>query len=130
MKKLLLLTSFVMLFVASCFSQELKKVSRMRVMNYDHRTKEFVNKETTYPKEIYVIIKGGVVHITSTKEQKIYTYGSPEKTNYDTHSVYTWPAVDKDGTSCTFMIKIFNDGSIAYLFLYSSVDLLIEFLMD
>ncbi len=130
MKKLLLLTTFVMLFIVSCFSQEVKKVKRMRVMDYDNRTKEFVDRETTYPKEIYVMIKGGTVYITSTKEHKVYTYGTPEKTSYSTHTVYTWPAIDKDGTACTFMIKIFNDESIAYLFLYPSVDVLIEYLMD
>jgi hypothetical protein len=127
MKKLLLL--FIsMFFVAISFAQELVKVKRMTTMTYDRNKEEWVDGEYTYPSSIYVMIKGSNIIITSAYEQKIYTYGSPEKTEYPTHNAYIWSALDKKGDKLKFIIKIFNTGDVVYMFLYNGIG--VEYLMD
>jgi hypothetical protein len=127
MKKvfLLLICAF---FALTSFSQKFIKVERMTTLRYSDYKQNWEETETTYPTSIYVMIKGSEVIITSSYEQRIYTYGSPEKTDYTTHTVYTWKALDKDGTRLSFMIKIFKSGSIIYMFIYNGVG--VEYLMD
>lgn len=127
MKKVFLLLVCA-LFALTSFSQEFIKVERMTTLEYSDYKQTWLEKETTYPTSIYVMIKGSEVIITSAYEQRIYTYGSPEKTTYSTHTVYTWKALDKDGTRLSFMIKIFNNGSIIYMFIYKGMG--VEYQME
>lgn len=117
-----------MLLVAVSFAQEFVKVKRMTTITYDDYKQEWVDGEYTYPSSIYVMIKGSQVIITSAYEQKIYTYGSPDKSEYSTHNAYTWSALDKKGDKLKFIIKIFNTGDIVYMFLYNGMG--VEYLMD
>jgi hypothetical protein len=127
MKKvfLLLICAF---FALTSFSQKFIKVERMTTLQYSDYKQNWEEVETTYPSSIFVMIKGSEVIITSSYEQRIYTYGDPEKTNYTTHTVYTWRALDKEGMRLSFMIKIFNNGSVIYMFIYKGVG--VEYLMD
>jgi hypothetical protein len=127
MKKvfLLLVCAF---FALTTFSQNFLKVKRMTTLEYSDSKQEWLETETTYPNSIYVMIKGSEIIITNSYEQRIYTYGSPEKSTYGTHTVYSWKALDKDGTRLSFMMKIFNSGSIVYMFIYNGVG--VEYLMD
>ena len=127
MKKLFLLLVCA-LFALTSFSQKFIKVERMTTTEYDRYKQEWVDKEVTYPTSIYVMIKGSEVIITSSYEQRVYTYGTPEKSTYPTHSAYLWKALDKSGTRCTFIMKIFNSGEVVYMFLYNGIG--IEYLMD
>lgn len=127
MKKLLVLL-ISMLLVAVSFAQEFVKVKRMTTITYDDYKQEWVDGEYTYPSSIYVMIKGSQVIITSAYEQKIYTYGNPDKSEYSTHNAYTWSALDKKGEKLKFMIKIFKTGEVIYMFLYRGIG--VEYLMD
>lgn len=127
MKKLLLL--FIsMLFVAISFAQEFVKVKRMTTITYDRIKEDWIDGEYTYPTSIYVMLKGSEIIITSDYEQRLYTYGNPHKVEYSTHTAYTWKALDKSGTSCHFILKMFKTGAIVYMFLYDGIG--IEYLMD
>lgn len=117
-----------MLLVTVSFAQEFVKVKRMTTMTYDRNKEEWVDGEYTYPSSIYVMIKSSQIIITSAYEQRIYTYGNPDKTEYSTHNTYTWNALDKKGDKLKFMIKIFETGDIVYMFLYNGMG--VEYLMD
>lgn len=117
-----------MLLVTVSFAQEFVKVKKMTTITYDDYKQEWVDGEYTYPSSIYVMIKGSQVIITSAYEQKIYTYGDPDKLEYSTHNAYIWNALDKKGDKLKFIIKIFNTGDIVYMFLYNGMG--VKYLMD
>lgn len=127
MKKLLVLL-ISMLLVTVSFAQEFVKVKRMTTIRYDNYKQDWVDSETTYPTSIYVMLKGSEIIITSAYEQRVYTYGNPEKSNYSTHTAYTWSALDKKGEKLKFILKIFETGEIIYMFLYRGIG--VEYLME
>lgn len=128
MKKLTLLTLAVMLFAFSSTAQKVSKVYRMATLIYNYVSKDWDRSDINYPTGINVMIKNAnEVIIMTSYEQRVYLLGSPDKTYHKTHSTYTWKAIDKSGTNCSFMIKIFENGDIIYIFLYDDVG--IEYLM-
>lgn len=128
MKKATLLTFAVMLLSMSTMAQKVSKVYRMATLVYNYAKKDWDRSDINYPTGINVMIKNAKeVIVMNSYEQRVYLMGEPNKTYHKTHSTYTWKAIDKSGTSCSFMIKLFEDGDIIYIFLYDDIG--VEYLM-
>jgi hypothetical protein len=128
MKKLIFLLLCGIAISTSVFSQTFRKVATMNAMSYNRIKKDWVVDKSYSPSNLAVLIKGSEIIIANEYEQRIYTYGDCEKDTYDTHVVYSWPALDKDGKKCKFMIKNFFSGTTVYTFLYD--ELAIEYIME
>ena len=128
MKKLIFLLLCGIAISTSVFSQTFRKVAKMSTMSYDRIKKDWVVEKSYSPSNLAVLIKGSEIIIANEYEQRIYTYGDCEKDTYDTHVVYAWLAIDKDGKKCKFMIKNFFSGGTVYIFMYNEIA--VEYIME
>ena len=102
MKKLSLMVVGLLLTVLS-YSQDFYRVVRATTMEY--RDTNWVNLETQYPSDLFIIMKEYDVKIGTAKFR---TYDAPEKTTYSDHITYSWECIDAEGINCVYMMKQFD----------------------
>ena len=109
MKKLLLCLFAVLSFYFGK-TQDFYKVD---MCTYQIYTEEngWVVKQTTYPENIFVIIKNNNIKITNSSKSSYVTFGEPKKTVYERHTATSWDSYDDEGKNCKVMIKTMNNES-------------------
>jgi len=106
MKKIIL--SFVLILISLfSFSQNFYKVESCRIENYINE--KWVTIETTYPKKMFVIIKGSNIKVTNEAGSLFQTYGEMFKESYPTHIAYVWRGYDDEGKEVFIFLKTAND---------------------
>lgn len=127
MKKYLLLISIMLSGV--CYSQNFNKVNISILLHWNNT--EWVEVVRKYPEDMYIILNDKDIVINNANEShyKIIS-SSPEKKTYSTHTCYTWACIDKKGISCKFIMKIFNDGTWIFCFLYDSYNQMYEYIIE
>lgn len=121
MRKLLMLLTFVAISTIS-YAQSFYRVERSAYLKYEDG--KWVEKKNQYPTEMYIIIDDGKITITNQNNSVFLTIGEYEKSMYETHTTYTWKAIDKDGDYCTIMLKqkkYSNAQSISIYYFESSL---------
>jgi hypothetical protein len=116
MKKLLAIITF-MAISTYCHSQTFKKVFKSIYSEY--KNNEWVDQLVNYPDALYLILNGNEITINNQTEAKYVTYGDVRRTYYPTHTASFWNALDKNGRSCTILMKTSeNSNSISLSILY------------
>ena len=116
MKKTLLI---LFIFISSvAYSQEFRKVYKANYIEYANH--KWTTEKSSYPDGLIITFNGREVMINNESNFKFYTYGDAERKNFADSYTASWNAVDKDGRSCYFMMRMFNDSrsmivTIAYL---------------
>ena len=114
MKKLALIV--VGLLVTLCsYSQDFNKV--IRASKLEFRNEQWTTVSTSYPTDMFVIMKDWDITIGT---YKFKTYGEYDKTTYAEHVTFTWKCVNGNGDKCFFMMKKFKPEVSTHM-LYSIV---------
>ena len=125
MRYLLLVISILLTNIA--FSQNFNKVYKSSYLIYEYG--KWQTQQSLYPEGLYIILDGNEIKITNNKESKYITYGIPEKTKTDEYEYSIWNAYDKEGNSCSFIMKKFynSDGFImSFVYKYYAFEYITE----
>lgn len=112
MKKLLTLIAFLTI-TNSGYSQSFRKVQKSIYIEYING--RWVESLVKYPDDMYIMMYKNEISINNQSDAKYYTYGSPERQYFYTHTTYTWDAYDKKGRNCTIMMKTSESSSVMNL---------------
>ena len=109
MKKACLL---ILAFILSNFaySQYFNKVLKCSILYYQYD--DWNESQQNYPDNMYVIIDKFNIKITNEAEAKYKTYGTPKSKKIGNMQTMTWDAYDKNGKSCLFIMKSFDDSDM------------------
>jgi hypothetical protein len=114
MKKTFLIVVSLLITLFS-YSQQFNKI--LKATKSEFKNDKWVVVETTYPTDMFLIMKDWDITIG---KYKIKTYDNYDRTTYDDHVTYTWKAINPDGDKCFFMIKKFRPDITNHM-LYSVV---------
>lgn len=129
MKKIKLLLLFLVISLVG-FSQNFNKVYKSTCLKYSYQQQKWNDVMAKYPENMYITINGNDIKINNESQSHFKTYGVPEKSTYETHLAYSWDCLDKEGNSCTFIMKKFNSGDLVLSFLYSSEKIMFEYIIE
>jgi hypothetical protein len=116
MKKVCLLV-FAIILTNFAYSQFFNKVIKSSFLTYQYG--DWSESNINYPDNMYVIIDKFNIKITNIAESKYKTYGTPTKKKVGGMQSAIWDAYDKDGKSCLFIMKSYDDSeSIICTILY------------
>lgn len=106
MKKIILSLALTLVSFFS-FSQDFYKVGNCKIENYIND--KWVTVETTYPKKMFVIIKGSNIKVTNEAGSSFQTYGEVVKEKYSTHIAYIWRGYDDEAQEVFIFLKTSGD---------------------
>jgi hypothetical protein len=128
MKKLILIISLFFISTFS-YSQSFNKIYKCVCIKFEN--KKWIEYKTSYPDNIFVILKDNEVIITNESECKLVTYGVPEITQTKDGQLTTWDAYDWEGRSCLFMMKNFyNSTNAIYTIAYLELKIAFQYLTN
>lgn len=129
MKKIKLLAIGILLS-AIAVAQTPYKVLQASSIKWDGYNWNKIKKN--FPENMYIVIDGSTISINNDSKSKFFTYGEVEEKKYNTHTSYSWSAIDSKADDCTIIMKmpVSNEDEKSILVIYKDGLIGLEFIIN